>query len=214
VRSGLKALDQTLPRGGLPVGAVTEILCGAAGVGATTLALSVARRAANGSRTVVVIDAHDDFYPPAAARLGIPIERFLVIRSRRTADTVWAMDQSLRCPAVGAVIAELDGLKPGESRRLQLAAETGGTVGLVIRPRLVCERTFAAVRIALEPVPVDESAVRGNGVRRVRISVLKVREGMPVEPFLVGLDDEEGFVSLPSVALAGSPRARGRRVGA
>ena len=185
-----------------------------AGVGVMTLALGVARRAANGSRTVVVIDARDDFYPPAAARLGIPIERLLVIRSRRTADAVWAMDQSLRCPAVGAVIAWLDRLRPGESRRLQLAAEAGGTIGLVIRPRLVRERTFAAVRIALEPVPVDESTVRGNRVRPVRISVLKVREGMPVEPFLVGLDDEEGFVSLPSVAVAGSSRAGGRRIGA
>ncbi|MEX2217978.1 MAG: hypothetical protein WD749_04395 [Phycisphaerales bacterium] len=50
----------------------------------------------------------------------------------------WAIDQSLRCEGVAAVVADASRLDMGGSRRLQLAAEAGGTIGLLARPS--CER--------------------------------------------------------------------------
>lgn len=223
VRTGLDPLDQTLPDGGLPIGAVTEILCGAPGLGATSLALRTAHRAAADGRTVVVVDPEGDFYPPAAIPCGMDLDRLLVIRPRRAPDALWAVDQSLRCPAIAAVVAWLDRLRPEQSRRLQLAAEAGKGLGLILKPATGREKSFAAVRMLMEPVAAEAAENRfpvksipptareasdgipgdgdgsGRSVRLCRITVLKVREGMPGEPFIVGLDDEAGFVPIPAV---------------
>jgi protein ImuA len=223
VRCGLDPLDQALPDGGLPIGAVTEILCGAPGLGATSLALRTAHRAATDGRTVVVVDPGGDFYPPATIPCGMDLDRLVVIRPRRAPDALWALDQSLRCPAIAAVVAWLDHLRPEQSRRLQLAAEAGKGLGLILKPAAGREKSFAAVRVLIEPV-TEEAAENqfptksipstaceasdgipgdgdgsGSSVRLCRITVLKVREGIPGEPFIVGLDDEAGFVPVHAV---------------
>ena len=49
----------------------------------------------------------------------------------------WAMEEALRCRAAGAVVTELMG-DDGDltaTRRLALAAGTGGGIGLILRPR-------------------------------------------------------------------------------
>jgi protein ImuA len=71
----------------------------------------------------------------------------LVLRTTNEADAVWAFDQALRCPGVGAVWGAWDRLDVRDFRRLQLAAETSGTIGLLIRPaRLRGQPTWAEVK--------------------------------------------------------------------
>jgi len=142
-------------------------------------------------RPIVLIDAGGDVYPPAVAALGISPDRLLVVRPRWASDALWAAEQALRCPAVGAVVATSLAPDGAQSRRLQLAAESGGTLGLILGPARRRETTFAAVRLLLEAVPLTggwPSAPPGG--RWCRVSLLKVREGMPVEPFIAELEDE------------------------
>ena len=85
-----------------------------------------ARRVARAGRwSWWTADGH--FYPPAAVRLGIALDRLLLVRVDNRADHDWALDQALRCPAVAAVMAwpeALAGRLDGRTfRRLQLAAE-------------------------------------------------------------------------------------------
>jgi len=47
---------------------------------------------------------------------------------------LWALDLALRHPGVGVAIADGSGLGMADSRRLQLAAEKGGTLGVLLRP--------------------------------------------------------------------------------
>jgi protein ImuB len=83
--------------------------------------------------------AQESFYPPAAVALGIPSERMVIFRKQRghtRSDFLWAIDQALRSGAIAAVVAEIgDWLDPADGRRLQLAAEIGGAIGLLVRPR-------------------------------------------------------------------------------
>jgi len=65
---------------------------------------------------------------------------------------LWAIDQSLRCPGVSAVLADASGLDMGGSRRLQLAAEAGGGLGLLARPpEEVKSLSAAATRWVVSP---------------------------------------------------------------
>lgn len=210
VPTGLTGLDEMLPRGGLPGGAVTEILSSLDGGGATTLALRAALAAAGDTGGVVVVDSRGDFYPPAFWRLGMAVDRLVVIRTSNLREALWAVDQALRCSAVAAVVAPVGRLEDATSRRLQLAAESRGGLALLLRPVTDQRHSFAAVQMRVEPVGVDEGGRpqaghnRGCGAfsyaRLCRVTLMKVREGRPLEPFIISMDDEtvtEPLLSVP-----------------
>ncbi len=77
-------------------------------------------------------------YPPLLARRpageGSLLEHSVFVDARDHGERVWALDVALRSPAVAAVIGDAGGLSMAESRRLQLAAAAGGTLGLIVRP--------------------------------------------------------------------------------
>jgi hypothetical protein len=98
---------------------------------------------ARATGAIVWCDPHGTLYPPALAAHGVPPRRLFLLRPPAPdrplspAEVVWAAAECLRCRGVGAVVATLP---PGqrltrvEARRLQLSAERGGGVGLLLRP--------------------------------------------------------------------------------
>jgi hypothetical protein len=134
IPSGCRAMDACLPAGGYTWGSLLELLTDSGKpVGATTIALRIAREACGLGRYVVLLDPSLPFYPPALASLGLPLERVIGVRPTSYDDLVWAMDQSLRSSAVGCVIASIDRLDDRTARRFQLAVEKGGGLGILLR---------------------------------------------------------------------------------
>lgn len=75
---------------------------------------------------------------------------------REACPTVWAIDLALRCPGVAAVVADGSGIGMAESRRLQLAAASGGSLGLLARPwRERGEISAARTRWLVTPRPTS-----------------------------------------------------------
>lgn len=187
VSTGSPALDLLLPAGGLRRGTLVEYLASTSGSGAGTLALAAAREACSDGRALVVLDRpivgtlhvpfkgdgtssvpSTYFYPPAAAAWGIDLSRVLVLRPANEADALWALDQALRCPGVGAVWARLDQLDVREFRRLQLAAECSGTVGLLTRSaRCRGQPTWAEVQFEVRSVKDEGGRMKVEG-RKVK----------------------------------------------
>ncbi len=62
------------------------------------------------------------------------LARSLMVDPPDAASRLWAIDLALRSPGVAAVIADASGLDVRASRRLQLAAEASGSLGLLARP--------------------------------------------------------------------------------
>ncbi|MBU0638616.1 MAG: hypothetical protein KKB50_07110 [Planctomycetes bacterium] len=201
--SGLPALDRILG-GGFPVASLHELLASGGSAAVWTVALMTATRAAGRHRWILYLDTAGDFYPPGVAQLGVPLGRLLVIRTRRQSEALWVCEQALRCRAVAAVVAPLRRLDTRVSRRLQLAAENGGGLALVIRTEASHGHTFAATRLRFEPL------VGATELRRMLVTVLKLREGRPAEPFVLELPDAAGPLSAhaPSGHRAGSARRR------
>ena len=131
------------------------------------------------ARVLVVVDARGEFYPPAAAVWGINLERLLIVRPRRKADLLWAWDQALRCPAVGAVWGAVEKLDTRTFRRWQLAAEEGRGLGFLVRPADIRgQPSWADVRLLVRPVGrIDNPSYKTRHTRRLRVEVLRCRGG-------------------------------------
>ena len=73
-------------------------------------------------------------YGPALDGIGIAPERLIMVAAARMRDVLWAMEEALRCRAVGMVIGEMRprGIDQVATRRLALAAAAGNALGLIL----------------------------------------------------------------------------------
>ena len=78
VSSGVSHLDEILALGGLPAGRVSEI-AGPLSSGKTGLALRLLAEQTRAGKLVAIVDGTGQFYPPAAAAMGIDLRRTLLI---------------------------------------------------------------------------------------------------------------------------------------
>jgi protein ImuA len=195
-------LDGVLPAG-IRRGALVECLTDGGG-GAVALALVIAREACREGQSLVVVDRRRRFYPPAAVPFGVNSDAILV-RTQSHKDELWALNQSLRCPGVGAVMAWPNQLDGRAFRALQLAAESSGAVGLFVRPLDVRGHpSWSEVQLLIEPLP-------GRQKRRMRLEVVRCRTGNPGASIIVELDDATGTLRLATELAAATGATRPAR---
>ena len=89
--------------------------------------------------------------------------RLIEVWAARPRDALWAMEEALRSGAAPTTIAEIGRpLDLTASRRLQLAAEAGGGIGLALTPAAEDARSNAAeTRWRVSPAPSPRSAQSG-----------------------------------------------------
>lgn len=202
---GIPALDGVFPKKGLSAGSLVELLSAAEGTGAWTLGLLMARQLAS-EKALVIIDGSRSFYPPAAVRLGVDLKRTILVCPKTKQENHAAMNLSLRCPAVGGVIAYCEQLTSLEFRRLQLAAETGAGVGFLLREEAAkLSPSFAEVRLLILPL------VSPGDRQRVQVDVLRSRGTKNGQSLILEIDHETGDVRIPARLAAATPASRAAR---
>ena len=152
---GADAVDAALPDGGLALAAVHEV----AGTAAAGFTAALAGRVAAARAGLVVWCQHrrrvrDEgvLHGPGLAAFGLDPARVLVVDGARDDAILWAMEEALRAPATAVVVAEVERVDLFRTRRLQLAAETGGAAGLLLRPvEPVLEPSAAVTRWRVRP---------------------------------------------------------------
>ncbi|MEC7598157.1 MAG: hypothetical protein VX936_07240, partial [Planctomycetota bacterium] len=138
----------------LEAGSLVEWLSQGPGSGTLPLALQMARQVCGERGLLVMVDRTHRLYPPALETWGFSLQRLLWVRPESVEDERWAVDQALRCPGVSAVWCSMGALDSRWLRRFQLAAETGGTLGLLERPRTVRgQPSWADLQIVSRPRP-------------------------------------------------------------
>lgn len=159
IDTGCPGLGRLLPGGGYERGSLVEWFGQRHGSGVSSLSLLAAASAMKDGKALVVMDWQGTFYPPSAAALGIDLQRVVVVRPLSREDGWWGLDQALRCPAIGAVWSELpEEMDDRLARRLQLAAEEGGTLGLFVRDiRTRGRPSWADVQWLVRSEPLDSN---------------------------------------------------------
>src|SRR5262249_38612540 len=133
-------------------------------------------------------------WPPGLARCGLSPAQLVLVRADRPADALWAMEEALRCPAVSGALLALDweqgppALDLTATRRLQLAAEAGGGLGLLLRPDTgeSLGASAAATRWRVTSLTGGELSAHW------RLDLLRVRGGVPGGPWAVTWREAEG----------------------
>lgn len=169
-------IDSALPWGGLPRAALHEVLAAEPGAAAGFAALVLAR--AGG--TVLWIAPEPDAWPPGLARFGLSPAQLVLVRAPRAEDGLWAMEETLRCPAVGAALLVAGALDLTAARRLQLAAEAGGVLGLLLRTgEDNAAPTAALTRWRIGAAPSESGSPHALGDPAWSLDLLRCRGGRP-----------------------------------
>jgi protein ImuA len=118
-------------------------------------------------------------YGPGLDAVGIAPEELITVAAARARDVLWAMEEALRCRAVGVVIGEIRarGVDQVATRRLSLAAAAGDTLGLLLRTAPDDAPCAFATRwiIGAAPSSLLATAERHHGIGPPRLAVRLVR---------------------------------------
>jgi protein ImuA len=203
-RTHLPALDELTPSDGLRCGAIHELLYDSTSPLPKSAALVFARAAQRATKGVIIwSDPRRELNPTAIAGAGIDLRRLILLRPKNSAEEISALAECLRCRGVSATIGSLNRLSDIEARRLQLAAESGGGVGIFLRPMrqgAVASHYAAATRWLVRPV-VDHAE---GEAQCWAIELLHGHGGRLKQTVLLEVDRETGDVRA-SAPLADRP---------
>lgn len=174
------AIDAALPWGGLARAGLHEILAADPGAAGGFCAILLARAAAGGRGPVLWIAPEPDAWPPGLARFGLSPADLILVRAPRPEDGLWAMEETLRCTAVAAALLALREVDMTAARRLQLAAEAGGALGLLLRPDAENPAPIAALtRWRVTAIAGTSGSPHDLGDPRWQLDLLRCRAGRP-----------------------------------
>ncbi|MCI0671563.1 MAG: recombinase RecA [Myxococcaceae bacterium] len=168
LRTGVAPFDALLPGRGLPLGSAVE-LCGEAASGRTSLALRAVAAAHRERRLCAYVDGPGQLYPPAAAAMGVDLERLLIVRPREVKQLVWTAVQLARSGAFACVVLDLTQtgarLALAEGKKLADAAFRGGSLLLLLTAPEAPGDGMLRVR------------TQAQGLSGLRVEVVRSRQG-------------------------------------
>jgi hypothetical protein len=203
--TGIAALDDALPWGGFPRGALSELLHRHDGIGEMSLLLPALRRLAASERVALIAPPYLP-YPPALVQDGLPLSQ-LVWLAPPAERVLWTAEQCLRAGCLGGVLLWSPTGDDRALRRLQLAAEQGGAHAWLFRPlRHATNASPAALRLQvdrhrLQVLKCRGAVVRGDFERQA------AHDSVPAEAGR-GQGDHDAHACLPP-PLAGEGRGGG-----
>jgi protein ImuA len=195
---GIRAIDAALG-GGLARGALHEIAApGEAHLAAATgFALGLAVRGQARALWIaedMALGESGAPYGPGLDTFGVAPERLLTVAAAQRCDLLWAMEEALRCRAVGVTIGEW---RHGEidmvaMRRLSLAAAESGALALLLRAKPAHDASTAATRWIVGAAP--SAPAHGPGLPRFAAHLVRNRRGPLGSWILEWSDSDERFL--------------------
>jgi protein ImuA len=150
-------------------------------------------------------------YGPGLDDLGLCPERLVTVAAAKPRDVLWAMEEALRCRAVGVVIGEIRSprLDLVASRRLSLAAGHRDVCAFLLRTAPGTDASAATTRWTVAAARSRTNAA-GPGPPRLSVHLMRNRHG-PVGSWLLEWDCvERRFELAPSIFEPVADAARDR----
>lgn len=201
---GVSAIDSRLADGGLRLDALHEAAAATGDMADDCAAtLFLAGIAARAWGPVLWVVRRRDLFAPGLAQVGLDPKRLIYAEAADDAELLAIMEEGLRHRGLGAVIGEAKRADMTATRRLQLAAEGGRTIALLMKrpPREgadpIAAPSAAVTRWRVASAPSTPLPVEGVGRARWRLALARQKggEGFEIE---VEACDATGRCALPS----------------
>ncbi len=183
--------DPGLIGAGLARGALHEVCAASPGSGVAFAAILLAR--CGGQVLWIATEQESNLvWPPGLVPFGLAPDKLILARAARWPEALWAMEEALRCSALGAAVLMAgsgQGLDLTATRRLHLAAEAGGVFGLLLRPDGAAGASAARTRWHIAPLSSTDAP-------RWRLTLLRQRGGAPAGPWNVSFEAKTGSLRL------------------
>lgn len=179
----LGAINQSFPNATFPTGAVHEFLApGMEDMAATSgFVVAVASYLMKCHGVAMWISSRQWMFPPSFKTFGIDPDRILFVKTSNEKESMWVLEEALKCGALTVVVSELCDLTFTASRRLQLAVEQSKVTGFVLRHKYKKHSTNACVsRWQVSLLPTDSiDDLPGIGFPKWKVELLRIRNGYP-----------------------------------
>jgi len=148
--TGYPQLDAVLPGRGWPRNTIVEIISRQWGLGELQLLVPLMREVTRQGQWILWVSPPYVLNSPALLQAGIHPEQILVINLDTSCkDALWTMEKALQTGSCGLVLAWQNWLPDKVVRRLQLAAETGETLGVLFQHRM-SKHLHSSLRIEIK----------------------------------------------------------------
>jgi protein ImuA len=206
---GLGALESAFAGAAFPKGAMHELISASSEEAACTtsfISVILSKLMKQGSYCLWISTVpRRSIFPQALNIYGVVPERILFVDAATPKETLWAIEEALKCEALAAVVGELNELSFIDSRRLQLAVERSRVTGFIHRFRPRVQSPVACLtRWKISPLPSQTpDNLPGLGFPRWQVALLKVRNGQPASwqvqwsPKTKSLE----YIVLPAIAI-------------
>lgn len=197
---GVAEIDRKLLGGGLAFGCVHEVSGASAGMADANAAMLFVAAALGRSKGKILWCAPErDLFAPSLEQVGLDMTRVIFVEAGDEKKVLARMEEGLRQGGVTAVVGEISKLTMNESRRLQLAAEQSGAMGVVLRRQWKSGEAGAASEPTVSRTRWSVSAEQQRrGEMRWQLELMRCRAGQN-HVFEVEGCDEEGRLVMPTV---------------
>lgn len=200
---GVAAIDSRLADGGLRLDALHEVAAGTRDMADDCAAtLFLAGIAARAWGPVLWGVRRRDLFAPGLAQSGLDHKRLIYAEAKDDAELLAIMEEGLRHRGLGAVIGEAKRADMTATRRLQLAAEGGRTIALLLKRAAregsdpIAMPSAAVTRWRVTCAPSAPLPVEGIGRPRWRLELARQKGGEGFET-IVEACDATGRCALP-----------------
>lgn len=179
---GLGPLEAAFPNGIFATGAIHEFVTNASEETAATFGFvsAILSKLLTDVRPCIWVCPSRSLFPLALKKFNIDPFQIIFIETATDAESLWVMEEALKCDGIGVVVAEIASVSFSQSRRLQLAVEKSKVTGLLIRS-FQAQRTLASIaKWRIRPLPsVSPDGMPGVGYAQWEVELMKVRNGKP-----------------------------------
>ena len=176
----VKPFQYAFPNNTFPIGAIHELTCTSQEGSASTIGFITALLAsALKQYTCLWVTQNVKVFPPALKLFGLEPDKFIFIKTTSNKETLWTIEEALKCEHLTAVVGETKSIDFTASRRLQLAVEESNVNGFIIRNNPT--NTIASIaRWKITSLPSESlDGLPGVTFPRWNVELLKVRNGIP-----------------------------------
>jgi protein ImuA len=167
IDTGFASLSRQLPGGGWPTGCLVDVLTQQAGIQEIQLLVPALRQLQE--RQVFLLQPPHVPQILGFAGMGLHTENVLWVKSKTTADSLWAAEHILRSGCAGSLLFWTTQIRSESLRRLHLAAQSSESLFFLLRPLAAAQDASPApLRISLRPAHggIDIQFVKRRGPQR------------------------------------------------